>query len=90
MSEKEAQCLLGHGICPNECGLHKNAAEITTAMGANFDPAKSRRRIVFADAFNQDVTVVQVAGVMAKCARESCPQERKPSKLTLDFPKPIG
>lgn len=70
MPEREPQCVLGHGDCPNECGLHENAAEITAAMGDDFDPEASRRRIFFADAFNHDINVVQVAAVIAKCAKE--------------------
>lgn len=69
-SERPAQCLLGNGICPEECQLYENAREITNEMGDDFDPQDSRRRIIFADAFNQNITVVQVAAVIARCAEE--------------------
>lgn len=71
--EKEPYCLLGNGICPTECRLYKNAAEITAAVEANgdqFDPVASRRMIIFADV-SHDVNVVQIAAVMAKCRLES-------------------
>lgn len=68
--ERQAQCLLGNGICPQECRLYEDAKEITNALGDDFDPKESRRRIVFADADNQSVRVTQIAAVMSKCATE--------------------
>lgn len=78
MQKREAQCLLGNGICPSECKLYKDALEITNKLGDNFDPAESRRRIVFADAYDQNVRVAQIADMIARCATEPKPQEKQP------------
>lgn len=75
MQEREAQCLLGNGLCPKTCELYPNALEITNKMGDDFDPQDSRRRIVFADATNQDIRVSHIAAVMAKCATEPRAQQ---------------
>lgn len=73
-AERAPQCILGNGECPKDCRLYKNSAEITTALGDAFDPQKSRRRIVFADALNHDINVTHVAAVIASCAKEGKPE----------------
>lgn len=74
--ERAPQCILGNGDCPLipvKCRLYEYSAEITAALGDDFDPQESRRSIIFADAFNKDVNVIQVAVVMSKCAKEGKP-----------------
>lgn len=69
-AERIPQCILGNGECPQDCRLFENSKEITNALGDAFDPQESRRRIVFADAFNHDINMTHVAVVMASCAKE--------------------
>lgn len=61
---------MGNGVCPKECKLYKDAVEITSKLGDKFDPAESRRSIVFADASDHSINVVQIATVIARCATE--------------------
>lgn len=71
MQEREAQCLLGNGICPKTCRLYGDALEITNELGDDFDPNRSRQQIFFADAHYQGVNVVQVAETISRCETES-------------------
>ncbi|MBI2599609.1 hypothetical protein HYW43_01670 [Candidatus Daviesbacteria bacterium] len=73
-SERTPQCLLGNGECSPDCQLFQNSKEITDALGDDFDPQESRRRIVFADAFNHNINATHIAAVMSMCAKEGKPE----------------
>lgn len=75
-SERAPQCLLGNGACPKDCRLYKTSAQITTALGENFDPEESRRQIIFADAFNHDIRAGDIAAVIASCAKKGRPDNK--------------
>ena len=84
--ERTPQCILGNGDCPQDCSLYQNSREITNALGKDFDPQASRRNIVFADAVNPDITVVHIAAVMDRCAKEGKPEEKLLYKIKQELP----
>lgn len=71
MTEKkvEAQCILGHGKCPENCGNHRFAEKITLRMGPEWVAENSRLLILFMD---QDprFSVVDIARLLSRCAKE--------------------
>lgn len=85
-SERTPQCILGNGECPKECTLYEFSAQTTAVFGDAFDPQASRQNIVFADAFNPNVNVIQIARVMASCAKEGKIDTNNPTPLTPQTP----
>ncbi|MBI2196718.1 hypothetical protein HYU45_03890 [Candidatus Daviesbacteria bacterium] len=68
--ESIVHCLLGNGICPEECPHHEVAAKVSEKLGDSFEPFLSRLAIVFGDGFIKDINVTHVAAAMARCALE--------------------
>jgi hypothetical protein len=83
--ELTPQCVLGNGNCPQDCLLYENSRQITNALGKDFDPQTSRRKIVFADALNPNVNVTQIAAVMERCKKEGNPAEKLLFEIQKDL-----
>lgn len=69
-SEQKAYCLLGNGICPEQCPHHKIAQEVTEKLGDDFDPFMARLSIVFGDANYKGTNVTHVAKAISSCVLE--------------------
>lgn len=73
-AETVIHCIVGNsGECPPDCQLHKHSkgfSQDTVAAGLKFDPEASRRALLFADARNHTVNVVDIANVLASCLLE--------------------
>lgn len=74
-SEKTAKCILGNGYCPPVCPKHRTSISATKAAGDNFDPQLSRLGVIFADAFNHKINVLDISDVLANCVNEKPPRE---------------
>ena len=72
---KEAQCILGNGVCPETCDLNNTSVKVTEALGQDFKPSLSRLTLLFADAFNPDLNIFDVARVADSCEREAQKQK---------------
>lgn len=70
MQEKEAKCVLGNGICPEECPNYPIARDITEKLGEAFDPFLARLAVVFGDAHIMGVNVTHVVKAMERCVAE--------------------
>jgi len=68
---KEAQCILGNGICPETCDLNNTSTKVTEGLGPDFKPFVSRLTLLFADAFNPELNVLDVARVTSSCEKEA-------------------
>ena len=67
-----AQCLLGHGECPQACDLHEVSKSIAKRLGYNFDSVESRRRIVSAEGTRPNISVTGLsARIIAGCLKEN-------------------
>jgi len=73
--ERSPQCLMGNGECPAQCKLHDHARTITEVFGDRFDPQESRRRMLFADAENPSVSLMDVITAASMCELERVRRE---------------
>lgn len=49
MKEIQAKCLLGNGVCPEECPNYELALKVTQELGDKFTPHLARQLLFFAD-----------------------------------------
>jgi len=76
--ENKVNCILGNGECPKTCPNHEISKAISEKLGNNFDPFLSRVRVVFGDAFNEDIGVFDVTATIDKCIKEKKPKKTRP------------
>lgn len=71
MPEIEPSCPAGNGACPVECPIYFAAVKAMPAVEEAPDPFMQRLSLLFADATNHDVNVVDIANVLDRCIKET-------------------
>ncbi len=70
MTEITPSCPAGSGECPVECPIYFAAVNSMPPI-EEIDPYMMRLSLLFADAFNHEIKVVDIANVLSRCMKET-------------------
>ena len=81
----EIYCPAGNGECPPECPIFESAKELSGQEDyQNASPFMRRARLIFGDAYSNEVNVVDVGKALSLCVNETFFRKVNQSSTTVE------